>query len=70
MGLPYCIKTMPIPLLDTSHSTIKFFVKSSVAKISARHIASLRYSKDLVASGVQENASFFRNVVIGADFLP
>ena len=70
MGLPYCIKTTPIPFLEASHSTIKVFVKYNVAKTSARHIASLRCSKALVASGVHENASFFNNVVRGATILP
>ena len=58
MGLPSCIKTTPIPFPEASHSTIKVFVKSGVAKIGARHIASLRRSKALVASGVHENAYF------------
>ena len=34
------------------------------------HIASLRSSKAFVASGVQENASFFSNVVKGVAILP
>ena len=70
MGLPSCIKTTPIPFLEASHSTINFFVKFGVAKIGARQIASLICSKALVASGVQENASLFNNVVRGADILP
>ena len=69
MGLPSCIKTTPIPFPKASHSTIKVFVNSRVAKTGARHIASLRCSKALVASGVHENASFFNNVVIGAAIL-
>ena len=70
MGLPSCIKTTPIPFLEASHSTIKVFVKSGVANTSARHIASLSYSKALVASRVHENAYFFNNVVRGAAILP
>ena len=70
MGLPSCIKTTPIPFPGASHSTIKVFVKSGVAKTGARHIESLRCSKALVASGVHENASFFNNVVRGAAILP
>ena len=70
MGLPYCIKTTPIPFLEASHSTINAFVKSGVANTGARHIDSLICSKDLVASRVHENASFFNNVVRGAAILP
>ena len=70
MGLPSCIKTAPIPFLEASHSTINVFVKSGVAKTGATHIASLRCSKALVASGVHENASFFNNVVRGSSILP
>ena len=66
MGLPSCIKTAPMPFPKASHSTIKVFVKSGVAKTGARHIA----SKALVASGVHGNAYFFNNVVIGAAILP
>ena len=70
MGFPYCIKTTPIPFPEASHSTIKVFVKSGVAKTGARHIASLRCSKALVASGVHENVSFFKKFVRGAAILP
>jgi len=35
MGLPYCIKTTPIPFPEASHSTIKVFVKFGVAKTGA-----------------------------------
>ena len=70
MGLPSCIKITPIPFLEASHSIIKVFVKSGVANTGARHIASLRCSKALVASGVHENVSFFNNVVRGAAILP
>ena len=69
-GLPSCIKTTPIPFPEASHSIIKAFVKSGVDKTGARHIASLRCSKALVASGVHENASFFNNVVRGVAILP
>jgi len=41
IGLPSYIKTTPIPFPEASHSTIKKFVKSDVAKIGAWHIASL-----------------------------
>ena len=70
MGLPSCIKTSPIPFPEASHSTIKVFVKSGVAKTGAWHIASLRCLKAFVASGVHENESFFNNVVRGAAILP
>ena len=70
MGLPSCIKTTPIPFPEASHSTIKVFVKSGVAKTDARHIYSLRCSKALVALGLLENASFFNNFVRGAAILP
>ena len=69
MGLPSCIKKTPIPFPEASHSTIKVFVKFGVAKTGARHIASFRCSKALVASGVHENAYFFNNVVRGATIL-
>ena len=70
MVLPSCIKTTPIPFPEASHSTIKVFVKSGIAKIGARNIASLRCSKALAASGIHENAYFFNNVVRGAAILP
>ena len=70
MGLPACIKTTPIPFPKASHSIIKVFVKSSVAKTGVMYIASLRCSKALVASRVHENASFFNNVVRGVVILP
>ena len=70
MGLPSYIRTVPIPFPETSHSTIKVFVKSGVAKTGARHIDSLRCSKALVASGVHENASFFNNFVRDVAILP
>ena len=69
-GSSLFIKTTPIPFPEASHSTIKVFVKSGVAKTGARHVASLRCSKALVASVVHENASFFNNVVRGASILP
>ena len=62
-------KIKPIPFLEASHSTIKAFVKSGVAKTDARHIASLRCSKALVSSGVHDE-SFFNNVVRGDAILP
>ena len=52
------------------YSIIKVFVKFGVAMTGAWHIASLRCSKALVDSGVQENAYFFNNVVRGAAILP
>ena len=70
MGITYCIKTTPIPFPEASHSTIKIFVKSGVAKTGARHIASLRCAKALVSLGVHENASFFNNVVRGTAIIP
>ena len=70
MGLPSCIKTTPIPFPKASHSAIKVTVKSGTTKTGAWHIASLRFSNDLVASGVQENATFFNNVVRGTTILP
>ena len=70
MGFPYFIKTTPIPFHEASHSTIKVFLKSGIAKIGARDIASLICSKALVASGVRENAYFFNNFIIGAAILP
>ena len=70
MGLPYCIKKTPIPFPEASNSTIKFFVRSGVAKTGARNISSLICSKALVALGVHENASFFNNVVRGVAILP
>ena len=70
MGLSSYIKTASIPFPKASHSTIKVLVKSGVANTDAFHIASLRCSKALVASGVKENASLFSNVVRGASILP
>jgi len=70
MGLLYCIKTTPIMFPEASHSIIKVFVKSRVAKTSSQHIASLRCSKALVYFGVHENAYFFNNVVRGATIFP
>jgi len=70
MGLHSCIKIAPIPLPEASRFTVKVFVKSGVAKTSAWHIASLICSKALVGSGIQENASFFSNVVNGVVILP
>jgi len=70
MGLSSFIKTTPIPFLEASHSTIKVFVKSGVAKTGAWHIAYLIYSKASIASGVHENASLFNNVVRGATTFP
>ena len=70
MGLPSSIKTTSIPFPEASHSTIKNFVKSGVAETCARHIASLRCSKALVALVVHENASFFNNIVRGAAIHP
>ena len=70
MHIYSCIKTTKIQFPKASHSPINVFVKSGVAKTSARHIASLRCSKALVASGVHENAFFFNNVVRGVAILP
>jgi len=70
MGLPSCIKIVPTSFHEVSHSTIKTFMKFSVANSGARHIASLRCSKELVAFGVQENESFFGNIVRGVVFFP
>ena len=64
------MKTTPIPFREASHSTIKVILKFGVAKTGARHVASLRCSKALVASGVHENAYFFNNVVRGVVILP
>jgi hypothetical protein len=64
-GLPSCIKTTPIPWHEASHSAIKKIVKSGVAKTRVVHIASLSFSKDLIASPVQENDSLFNNVIRG-----
>jgi hypothetical protein len=69
-GLPYCIRTAPIPFPNASHSTVKVFVKSGVVKTGALHITSLSCSKNLVASGVYENASFLVSAVNGAAILP
>ena len=46
------------------------FIKSGVTKIRALHMASLSCWKSWVSYGVQENASFFSNVVRGAAILP
>jgi len=70
MDISYCIKIEPIPFPKASHSTIKVFVKSNVAKIGTWHIASLRCSKAFVTSGVHKIAYFFNNVVRGAVILP
>jgi hypothetical protein len=69
-GLPSCIKITPIPCHEASHSTIIFFVKSGVANTGVVHIASLCFSKGLVASSVQENVSLFNNVFRGVYILP
>jgi hypothetical protein len=69
-GLPSYIRTAPIPFPNASHSTVKVFVKSGVVKTRALHITSLSYSKDLVASGVHENASFLVSAIKGAAILP
>ena len=70
MGLPYCIKTTPIPFPEASHCTINVFVKFGVTKTDARNNDSLICSKALVALGVHENPSFFNNVVRGVAILP
>jgi len=70
MGLSSYNKTAPIPFPEASNSTIKVFVKSGIAKTGASHIASLRCSKAFAASRVQENPSFFSNVVRSASILP
>jgi hypothetical protein len=49
-GLPYCIKIVPMPCPEASHSTIKKIVKLGVARIRVIHIAFLRFSKYLVSS--------------------
>jgi hypothetical protein len=69
-GLPYYIKIAPIPWPKASHSTINVFVKVGVARMRVVHIASLSFSKDLVDASIQENASFFNNVVRGVAILP
>jgi hypothetical protein len=69
-GLPSCIRTAPIPFPEASHSIINVFVKSGVVKTGALHITSLSCSKDLVAYGVHENASFLVSVVKGVAILP
>jgi hypothetical protein len=48
--LPYCIKNAPMPWPDASQSTINVFVKLGVARTRVVHIASLSFSKSLVAS--------------------
>jgi hypothetical protein len=45
-------------------------VKYGVVKIGDFHMISLSCSKDLVASGVHENASFLVSVVKGASIVP
>ena len=70
MGLPSYIKTTQIPFPEASHSTIKVFVKFGIPKTSASHIASLRCSKALDASEVNENAYLFNNVIRGGDVFP
>ena len=70
MGLPSCIRTSPMTFFQEWHSTTNVLVKFGVVKIGALHIASLSCSKAWVASGVQENASFLVNDVIGAYILP
>ena len=70
MGLPPYIKMAPLSFPEASHSTIKIFVKSGVANTGAMHITCLRSSKAFVPYGVQENSSFFSNVVKGAAILP
>jgi hypothetical protein len=52
-GLPSRIKTEPIPWIEASHTTINVFVKSSVAETRVVHVASLSFSKYLVAFLVQ-----------------
>jgi hypothetical protein len=69
-GLPYFIRTTPIPFPEASHSTIKVFVKSGVVKTGAFHITSLSCSKSLVSFGVHENASFLVSVIKGVVILP
>jgi hypothetical protein len=49
-GLPSCIKIVPMPCPEASHSTIKVFVNLGVARTRVVHIASLRFSKYLVSS--------------------
>jgi hypothetical protein len=62
-GLPSYIRTTPIPFPEV-------FVKYGVVKTGVVHITSLSCSKDLVASGVHENASFLVSAVKGAAILP
>ena len=64
-GCPSYISTAPIPFPEASSSIIKVFMNPGVAKIGALHMASLSCWKAWVVSGVQENASFFSNVVRG-----
>ena len=68
MGLPSCIKMAPMPFPNTSHSTIKVFVKSGVVKTIVLHITS--FQKLGPTYGVQENVSFFNNVIRGGSSLP
>ena len=66
MGLYSFIKTTPIPFPEASHSIIKVFAKSGVAKTGVWHIACLICSKGFASSGIHENASLINNVVRGA----
>lgn len=70
MDLPFFIRMAPMPFPEASHSIINVFLKYGVARTGALHIASLSCSKALVASGVQENASFFSKFVKGATIRP
>jgi hypothetical protein len=45
-------------------------VKSGVVKTRPFHITTLSFSKDLVAYGVHENASFLFSAIKGVGILP
>ena len=70
IGCPSCIGTTSIPFPESSHSTIKVFLKSGVAEIGDLHTDSLSCWKDWFASKVQENVSFFSDDVRGDIILP
>jgi len=49
-GLPYCIKTTSMSCLEASSSTINVYLMSTMARIGVVRIASLSFSKSLIAS--------------------